>query len=234
MEEEAAVGAEGANNSSPGQKTPTSKSTADQQKHFLYALLPPKTPKLSLERILLKPTNLASDWLAHPSNHNTVCPHPKKQPYDVPIPFPITDRERAQVRSLLLFREQVHDGPLYTATRSWAKTTSSGATTPRAYGQEQINQRYGVKTKATIDPFTAVEMPHSHLRRPERALPDFSDRPFSAFAPFLPKKDSTVFVGLTLRVPQPNPSSRPSSTPPSRATTAPPARTAGGAARRRP
>lgn len=125
--------------------------------------------------MLDRPTR-RSKW---PSNH-TASP---KQPYDIPIPLPITDREKAQVRSLLLFREQVHDGPLYTATRSWAKTTSSGATTPRAYGQEQINQRYGVKTKATIDPFTAVEMPHSHLRRPERALPDFGDRPFSAFGP---------------------------------------------------
>lgn len=101
------------------------------------------------------------------------------QPYDVPIPAPLTNREKSQVRSFLLFREQVHDGPFYTAARSWTKTTSSGSTTPRAYGQEQINQRYGVKDKATVDPFTAVEMPSSRMRRPERALPDFGERPFS-------------------------------------------------------
>lgn len=107
-------------------------------------------------------------------------------PYDVPIPSPLTDREKSQVRSFLLFREQVHDGPFYTATRSWNKTAlTSGSTTPRAYGQEQINQRYGVKNKATIDPFTAVEMPSSRMRRPERALPDFSERPFSALSFFL-------------------------------------------------
>lgn len=106
-------------------------------------------------------------------------------PYDVPIPSPLTDREKSQVRSFLLFREQVHDSPFYTETRSWNKTTlTSGSTTPRAYGQEQINQRYGIKNKATIDPFTAVEMPSSRLRRPERALPDFSERPFSSLACF--------------------------------------------------
>lgn len=101
------------------------------------------------------------------------------QPYDIPIPLPTTNREKFQVRSLLLFREQVHDGPLYTASRSWAKN-SSGSATPRAYGQKQINQRYGVKSKANVDPFTAVEMPHSRLSRPERALPDLTSRPFSA------------------------------------------------------
>lgn len=104
-------------------------------------------------------------------------------PYDVPIPAPLTDREKSQVHAFLLFREQVHDGPLYTAARSWNAFSSSAAsgaiTTPRAYGQAQINQRYGLKNKATLDPFTAVEMPSSRMRRPERALPDFSERPFS-------------------------------------------------------
>lgn len=100
----------------------------------------------------------------------------------MPIPAPLADREKSQVRSFLLFREQVHDGPFYTAARSWNAfaASSSGSTTPRAYGQEQINQRYGLKNKATLDPFTAVEMPSSRMRKPERALPDFSERPFSA------------------------------------------------------
>ncbi|KAF3767232.1 hypothetical protein M406DRAFT_69396 [Cryphonectria parasitica EP155] len=99
-------------------------------------------------------------------------------PYNVPIPNPLSDRERSQVRSFLLFREQVHDGPLYTAARSY-KPPSSGSSTPRAYGQDQINQRYGLKSRATLDPFTAVEMPSSRMRRPERVLPDFGERPFT-------------------------------------------------------
>lgn len=105
------------------------------------------------------------------------------QPYSVPISSPVTNREKDQVQSFLLFREQVHDGPFYTATRSYNTVTSSGATTPRAYGQEQINQRYGVNSKGSLDPFTAVDMPSSRMKRPERALPDFGDRPFCAFPP---------------------------------------------------
>lgn len=98
----------------------------------------------------------------------------------------MTKREKDQVRSFLLFREQVHDGPFYTATRSYNNFTSSGSTTPRAYGQEQINQRYGINNKGTVDPFTAVDMPSSRMKRPERALPDFGDRPFcGSFVSFL-------------------------------------------------
>ncbi|ROW01052.1 hypothetical protein VSDG_02833 [Cytospora chrysosperma] len=108
-------------------------------------------------------------------------------PYDVPIPAPITDREKSQVKSLLLFREQIHDGPLYTATRTWDPASSH----TRAYGQEQVNQRYGVRTKATVDPFTAVEMPSSRMRRPERALPDLGARPFNR-ALFPPELHATL------------------------------------------
>lgn len=64
---------------------------------------------------------------------------------------------------------------MYTATRTWDPSSSH----TRAYGQEQVNQRYGVKTKATVDPFTAVEMPSSRMKRPERALPDLGERPFN-------------------------------------------------------
>lgn len=101
------------------------------------------------------------------------------QHYNVPVPSAVTEREKAQVRSFLLFREQVHDGPLYTATRSFNAFAASGSSTPRAYGQEQINQRYGKKDKGTIDPFTAMEMPSSRMKRVERALPDLGARPFS-------------------------------------------------------
>lgn len=82
------------------------------------------------------------------------------------------------MRSFLLFREQVQDGPLYTATRSFNAFAAPGSTTQRAYGQEQINQRYGKKDKGTIDPFTAMEMPSSRMKRVERTLPDLGTRPF--------------------------------------------------------
>ncbi|EOO03898.1 putative dna-directed rna polymerase iii subunit protein [Phaeoacremonium minimum UCRPA7] len=98
------------------------------------------------------------------------------QDYDVPIPSPLTPNEVRQVKCFLLFREQTHDGPLYTQARTWNLDTSMPA---RAYGQEQINQRYGVKNKASIDPFTAVPMYSQKLGRAERALPDLGKRPFN-------------------------------------------------------
>ncbi|KAG8161331.1 hypothetical protein KVR01_009595 [Diaporthe batatas] len=121
-------------------------------------------------------------WQEDPSLRVDGRPAEAFPPYDVPIPAPLISREKSQVRSYLLFREQVHDGPFYTATRSRDPSASA-----RAYGQEQVNQRYGLKSKATLDPFTAVEMPSSRMRRPERALPDFSERPFnkSLFPPEL-------------------------------------------------
>ncbi|KAK7735522.1 DNA-directed RNA polymerase III subunit C31 [Cytospora paraplurivora] len=108
-------------------------------------------------------------------------------PYDVPIPAPLSSREKSQVKSFLLFREQIHGGPFYTATRTWDPATSH----TRAYGQEQINQRYGIKNKANVDPFTAVEMPSSRMKRPERALPDLSERPFNK-ALFPPELHGTL------------------------------------------
>lgn len=94
----------------------------------------------------------------------------------MPIPAPVNDREKSQVKCLLLFREQIHGGSFYTQTRTWNVDPSIPT---RAYGQEQINQRYGVKNKATVDPFTAVPMFSSGMIKPERALPDFSSRPFN-------------------------------------------------------
>ncbi|KAJ9142966.1 III, C31 subunit of DNA-directed RNA polymerase [Pleurostoma richardsiae] len=97
-------------------------------------------------------------------------------PYDVPIPAPLTEKELKQVEYFLLFREQTHDGPLYTQARTWNFDPSTPA---KAYGQEQINQRYGVKNKATVDPFTAMPMYSQKLGKVERALPDLAARPFN-------------------------------------------------------
>ncbi len=41
-----------------------------------------------------------------------------------------------------LVREQIHSAPLFTQASTWDPESR------RAYGQEQINQRYGVKNKA--------------------------------------------------------------------------------------
>ena len=47
------------------------------------------------------------------------------------------------------------------------------------YGQEQVNKRYGVKNKATVDPFLAMPTYSQRFIKQERALPDLASRPFA-------------------------------------------------------
>ncbi len=71
-----------------------------------------------------------------------------------------------------LVREQIHSAPLFTQASTWDPESR------RAYGQEQINQRYGVKNKATVDPFLAMPGFSRRFEEAERTLPDLSGRPF--------------------------------------------------------
>ncbi|KAL2267891.1 hypothetical protein VTJ83DRAFT_5168 [Remersonia thermophila] len=116
-------------------------------------------------------------------------------PYDVPRPPPLTRKEDKLVSYFLLFREQCQDGPLYTQARSRlsqpspsaaaagpsssSSAASSLAPGARAYGQDQINQRYGLVSKATLDAFTAVPTYSQRFTRAPRALPDLASRPFA-------------------------------------------------------
>ncbi|KAF9880127.1 hypothetical protein CkaCkLH20_02081 [Colletotrichum karsti] len=95
--------------------------------------------------------------------------------YAVPTAKPLSDHERANVNAFLLFRRQLQDGPLYTRKRTWGMDPLN---VRKLYGQEQVNAKYGVRTRATADPFTAVPTYSQKFTRPERALPDFSSRPF--------------------------------------------------------
>lgn len=45
------------------------------------------------------------------------------------------------------------------------------------YGQSQMNARFGLKNKATVDPFTAMPTYSEKFVREERSLPDWSARP---------------------------------------------------------
>jgi DNA-directed RNA polymerase III subunit RPC7 len=45
------------------------------------------------------------------------------------------------------------------------------------YGQSQANAQYGIKNKASVDPFNAVPTYSQRYIRQERALPDWSRRP---------------------------------------------------------
>ncbi|WYZ44902.1 hypothetical protein EsH8_VIII_000218 [Colletotrichum jinshuiense] len=95
--------------------------------------------------------------------------------YAIPTAKPLSDLEQANVNALLLFRRQFQDGPLYTRKRTWGMDPMN---TRKLYGQEQVNAKYGVRTRATADPFTAVPTYSQKFSRAERALPDFGGRPF--------------------------------------------------------
>jgi len=105
---------------------------------------------------------------------------PCTQTYHVPHAAPLTERETRAVSYYLQVRDAVHSGPLYTESSS-ARDSSTIATaagglpsTRRAYGREQINQRYGVRNKSTVDPFSAVPTWSSRQDPPPRTLADFS------------------------------------------------------------
>lgn len=108
----------------------------------------------------------------------------------MPVPTPPSRKEDKQVSYFLLFREQVHDGPLYTQARTWHQDASGMA---RAYGQEQINQRYGASNKASEDPFLAMPTYSQRFERPERALPDLESQPFAK--EFFPKELHATLEG---------------------------------------
>lgn len=75
---------------------------------------------------------------------------------------------------MLLLRHQMHASPLYTSRRA----SLHDPTAPRKlYGQAQMNAHYGVRSKASLDPFTAVPTYSQKFVREERALPDWSARP---------------------------------------------------------
>ncbi|KAI1800778.1 DNA-directed RNA polymerase III, subunit Rpc31 [Daldinia bambusicola] len=102
--------------------------------------------------------------------------------YHPPLAPPLDDSEARAVASFVAFRRAFHSTPFYTH-RHLASTTGGDAATSkpgdpvrRAYGQPQINARFAVKNRATLDPFQAVPM-YSHKFADEtRTLPDLRAR----------------------------------------------------------
>lgn len=92
----------------------------------------------------------------------------------MPTPRSLTTAESNSVNYMLLLRHQIHSSPLYTSKR----TSLTDPTAPRkTYGQAQMNAVYGVKNKASLDPFTSMPTYSQKFVREERALPDWSGRP---------------------------------------------------------
>jgi DNA-directed RNA polymerase III subunit RPC7 len=95
-------------------------------------------------------------------------------PYNVPTSRELSATEADNVRHFLLLRHQIHSSSLYTSKR----TSVHDPTAPRkVYSSAQINAQFSVRSKASVDPFTAVPTYSQRFVREERALPDWSRRP---------------------------------------------------------
>ena len=111
---------------------------------------------------------------SHPSWDHLRPVANKEQPYTIPESRSLTITEKNSVKHFLLLRHQLHSSPLYTSK------TSIDPTKPRkAYGMAQTNALYGVRNKASQDPFTAMPTYGQRFVREERSLPDWSKRPIS-------------------------------------------------------
>lgn len=110
--------------------------------------------------------------------------YPKSYRPPVASSFPLTSSEKRSIRYFVNFRRDFHNSPLYTHKHlaSEALGTSSSLADPvsKQYGQEQVNERYGIKSKATVDPFTAVPMFTHQFVSETRTMPYLRDREFEA------------------------------------------------------
>lgn len=108
--------------------------------------------------------------------------YPKSYRPPLASSFPLTPSESRAVRYFVKFRRDFHNSPLYTHKHlvPGATGTSSGFADPvsKTYGQEQANERYGIKSKATVDPFTAVPMFTHQFVSETRTMPYLRDRTF--------------------------------------------------------
>lgn len=113
---------------------------------------------------------------------NTDINHVQQKTYNPPIAPPLDTPEARSVASFVSFRNAFHTTPFYThrhlTNTSADDDSSSQPTAPprRTYGQVQLNARFAVKNRATLDPFQGVPM-YSHRFQDEyRTLPDLKAR----------------------------------------------------------
>ncbi|ORY59768.1 DNA-directed RNA polymerase III, subunit Rpc31 [Pseudomassariella vexata] len=102
---------------------------------------------------------------------------------------PLTASESRSVRYFVKVRRDFHNSPLYTHKYLAPDSTASAHLSDpvsRSYGQEQINAKYGVKSKAAVDPFTAVPTYSHQFVEESRTLPDVTARPLPYIKEFFP------------------------------------------------
>jgi DNA-directed RNA polymerase III subunit RPC7 len=97
--------------------------------------------------------------------------------------LPYSQAESRGVKYFVKFRRDFHNSPLYThkhLTPDCSKASSNiSDPVAKSYGLQQMNARFGVRSRATIDPFLAVPM-YSHKFVDEaRIVPEVKGRIFN-------------------------------------------------------
>ncbi|KAI1371467.1 DNA-directed RNA polymerase III, subunit Rpc31 [Hypoxylon crocopeplum] len=112
--------------------------------------------------------------------------------YIPPVARPLDTPEARSVAAFVAFRKAFHGTPFYTHrhlhTADDAATSKPTDPVRRTYGQSQINARFAVKNRATVDPFSAVPM-YSHKFTDEtRTLPELKARAHAYVKDFFPEE----------------------------------------------
>ncbi|KAH8681748.1 DNA-directed RNA polymerase III, subunit Rpc31 [Xylariales sp. PMI_506] len=103
--------------------------------------------------------------------------YPKSYNPPVASRFPLLPSEARAARYFVQFRRDFHDSGLYTHKHLAPDSSSASANisdpVSKYYDQRQINERFGVKSKATIDPFLNVPMYSHQFVHEARSVPEF-------------------------------------------------------------
>ncbi|KAI0508893.1 hypothetical protein F5B22DRAFT_619123 [Xylaria bambusicola] len=95
--------------------------------------------------------------------------------YKPPVAPHLTPSEERAVAFFFSFRRAYHNSPLYTHRHINGEFLSAKDPVLPRHGQSQINARYGVKNRATVDPFLSVPMYSHRFVDDTRTLPKLRD-----------------------------------------------------------
>ncbi|RWA08700.1 hypothetical protein EKO27_g6386 [Xylaria grammica] len=91
--------------------------------------------------------------------------------YKPPVAPHLTPLEERAISCFVKFRRAYHNNPLYTHRHINGEFLSAKDPVLPRHGQSQVNERYGVKNRATIDPFFSVPMYSHRFVDETRTLP---------------------------------------------------------------
>lgn len=91
--------------------------------------------------------------------------------YKPPVAPRLTPLEERAIACFVQFRRAYHNAPLYTHRHINSEFLSAKDPVLPRHGRSQINTRYGIKNRATIDPFLSVPMYSHRFVDDTRTLP---------------------------------------------------------------